>query len=216
MGHWAAPFVDAMAKADLVKGFFDGSFRPDNFVTRAEFAALAMATFPPTGSDRRRFKPFRDVPSGFWARPVIYQAQAQGFIAGFPDNTFRPNDPMTRAQTLVALVVLCIGGGLLRRGLGLVLGLPLAVWHAVDNLPCAFLIELQALFVRGVLVPVRQAVAAKATEVHQIDVLNVRAFPEVGHQSPECGGFQFCLGLCIKIVGHCFVSNLFRPALGPG
>ncbi|MEO0351533.1 MAG: S-layer homology domain-containing protein [Cyanobacteria bacterium P01_A01_bin.15] len=104
VGHWAAPFIDAMATADLIKGFFDGSFRPDALVTRAEFAALAMATFPATGSEQRRFQPFRDVASDFWARPVIYQAQAQGFIAGFPDNTFRPNDPMIRAQALVALI----------------------------------------------------------------------------------------------------------------
>ncbi|MBE9069941.1 S-layer homology domain-containing protein [Leptolyngbya cf. ectocarpi LEGE 11479] len=104
VGHWAAPFIDAMAEADLIKGFFDGSFRPDVLVTRAQFAALVMATFPATGGNSRRFKPFRDVPSGFWARPVIYQAQAQGFIAGFPDGTFRPNDPMTRGQALVALI----------------------------------------------------------------------------------------------------------------
>ena len=104
VGHWAAPFVDAMADADLIKGFFDGTFRPDALVTRAEFAALVMATFPATGNDNRRFKPFTDVSSGFWARSVIYQAQAEGFIAGFPDNTFRPNDPMIRAQALVALV----------------------------------------------------------------------------------------------------------------
>ena len=104
VGHWAAPFIDAMAEAGLVKGFFDGSFRPDGLVTRAEFAALVMATFPATSSDGRRFKPFKDVSLDFWARSVIYQAQAEGFIAGFPDNTFRPNDPMIRAQALVALI----------------------------------------------------------------------------------------------------------------
>ncbi|MBX2863173.1 MAG: S-layer homology domain-containing protein [Leptolyngbyaceae cyanobacterium MAG.088] len=104
IGHWAAPFIDAMAEADFVKGFFDGSFRPNGLVTRAEFAALIMATFPATNNDSRRFQPFKDVSSDFWARSVIYQAQATGFIAGFPDNTFRPNDPMTRAQAFVALI----------------------------------------------------------------------------------------------------------------
>ncbi|MEO0868578.1 MAG: S-layer homology domain-containing protein [Cyanobacteria bacterium J06642_11] len=104
LGHWAAPFVNPMAQAGFIKGFIDGSFRPDSLVTRAQFAALVIATFPPTGSDSRRFKAFRDVTSNFWARPVIYQAQAQGFLAGFPDGTFRPNDPMTRVQALVALI----------------------------------------------------------------------------------------------------------------
>ncbi|ESA34488.1 s-layer protein [Leptolyngbya sp. Heron Island J] len=104
VGHWAAPFVDAMAAAELVKGFFDGSFRPDGLVTRAEFAALVMATFPATNRNGRRLKPFKDVALDFWARSVIYQAQTEGFIAGFPDNTFRPNDPMIRAQAVVALI----------------------------------------------------------------------------------------------------------------
>ncbi|MEA5463239.1 S-layer homology domain-containing protein [Leptothoe sp. PORK10 BA2] len=105
VGHWAAPFIDAMAEAGFIKGFIDGSFKPDLLVTRAQFAALAMATFPASAdSSSSRFQPFQDVASGFWARGVIYQAQAQGFIAGFPDQTFRPNDPMTRAQALVALL----------------------------------------------------------------------------------------------------------------
>ncbi len=104
VGHWAAPFINAMAEADLVKGFFDGSFRPNGLVTRAEFSALVMATFPASSNNGRRFKPFRDISSDFWARTVIYKAQAEGFIVGFPDNTFRPNDPMTRAQALVALI----------------------------------------------------------------------------------------------------------------
>ncbi|MEM6252470.1 MAG: S-layer homology domain-containing protein [Cyanobacteria bacterium P01_D01_bin.156] len=104
MGHWSAPFINAMADANLVKGFLDGSFRPDALVTRAQFAALIMATFPATGGDQRRFKAFSDIASDFWARQVIYQAQAQGFLAGFPDGTFRPNNPLTRVQALVALV----------------------------------------------------------------------------------------------------------------
>ncbi|MEO1401346.1 MAG: S-layer homology domain-containing protein [Cyanobacteria bacterium J06635_1] len=104
VGHWAAPFVDALAENGLVRGFLDGSFRPDLTVTRAQFAALAMAAFPNQANDSRRFNAFVDVPNGFWAREVIYRAQAQGFLSGFPDNTFRPDAPMTRVQAIVALV----------------------------------------------------------------------------------------------------------------
>ncbi|MEL6247618.1 MAG: S-layer homology domain-containing protein [Cyanobacteria bacterium J06648_16] len=103
-GHWAAPFVDPLAEAGLVRGFLDGSFRPERTVTRAEFAALVMAAFPgaiPTGG---RTQPFADVPQNFWGREVIYRAQARGFVSGFPDGTFRPNAPMTRVQALLALV----------------------------------------------------------------------------------------------------------------
>ncbi|NEP15951.1 MAG: DUF1565 domain-containing protein [Leptolyngbya sp. SIO4C1] len=104
VGHWAAPFVDALAEAGLVRGFLDGSFRPDVVVTRAQFAALVMAAFPGQSSQNQRVKPFADVPADFWAREVIYRAQAQGFLSGFPDNSFRPNAPMTRVQAVVALV----------------------------------------------------------------------------------------------------------------
>ncbi|MEO0455940.1 MAG: S-layer homology domain-containing protein [Cyanobacteria bacterium P01_A01_bin.114] len=104
VGHWAAPFGDALAENGLVRGFLDGSFRPDLTVTRAQFAALVVAAFPNQASDNRRVKPFVDVSPNFWAREVIYRAQAQGFLSGFPDNTFRPDAPMTRVQALVALV----------------------------------------------------------------------------------------------------------------
>jgi hypothetical protein len=101
--HWAIPFIDPLAEANFVKGFLDGSFRPDLVVTRAQFAALVMATFPEGESDTRRVHPFTDVPLNFWAREVIYQAQARRFLSGFPDNTFRPDAPMTRVQAIVAL-----------------------------------------------------------------------------------------------------------------
>ena len=103
-GHWAATFVDAMIERGAVQGFVDGSFRPNAQVTRAEFAALVMATFPDdVGSMTPRNERFRDVTQTFWARDVIYQARDRGFINGYPDGTFRPGQPLTRVQALVAI-----------------------------------------------------------------------------------------------------------------
>ena len=104
VGHWAAPFVDPLAEAGLVRGFLDGAFRPERTVSRAEFAALVMAAFPGGSTAGGRTRPFADVPQNFWGREAIYRAQAQGFISGYPDGTFRPNAPMTRVQALLALV----------------------------------------------------------------------------------------------------------------
>ncbi|MEO1592657.1 MAG: S-layer homology domain-containing protein, partial [Cyanobacteria bacterium J06632_22] len=104
VGHWAAPFVDPLAEASLVRGFLDGTFRPERTVTRAEFAALVMAAFPDGVTTGGRSRPFADVPQNFWGREVIYRAQSRGFISGYPDGTFRPNAPMTRVQALLALV----------------------------------------------------------------------------------------------------------------
>ncbi|MEO0488245.1 MAG: S-layer homology domain-containing protein [Cyanobacteria bacterium J06659_2] len=104
VGHWAAPFVNAMIDRGVVQGFVDGDFRPNTQVTRAQFAALVIASFPNSAAavtpDSNRFS---DVVQTFWARDVIYQARDRGFISGYPDGTFRPDQPLTRVQALVAI-----------------------------------------------------------------------------------------------------------------
>jgi parallel beta-helix repeat protein len=123
VGHWSAPFVEALADRNLIKGFLDGTFQPDSQVTRAQFAALVAAAFPDT-SDARANRAnrsaavrsaavrFQDVPASFWAAQAIQQAQTQGFISGFPDGTFRPDAPLTRVQAIVAVVSgLALGRG---------------------------------------------------------------------------------------------------------
>jgi len=103
VGHWSAPFVEALAEKGLVKGFLNGTFKPDSQVTRAQFAALIAAAFPDV-KIIRSVERFPDVPTDFWASKAIRQAQTQGFISGFPDGSFRPNAPLTRVQAIVALV----------------------------------------------------------------------------------------------------------------
>ncbi|MGC1216075.1 MAG: S-layer homology domain-containing protein [Phormidesmis sp.] len=103
VGHWSAPFVETLAEKGLVKGFLNGTFKPDRQVTRAEFAALIAAAFVDTDSIRPG-QIFPDVATDFWAANAIRQAQMQGFVSGFPDGSFRPNAPMTRVQAIVALV----------------------------------------------------------------------------------------------------------------
>lgn len=103
IGHWSAPFVEALAAKNLVKGFLDGTFQPDRQVTRAQFAALIVAAFP-NAESIRPVSQFSDVLANFWAAQAIRQAQMQGFISGFPDGSFRPDAPLTRVQAVVALV----------------------------------------------------------------------------------------------------------------
>lgn len=103
VGHWSAPFVEALAARNLVKGFLNGTFQPDTQVNRAQFAALLAASFPAVERSRPAVL-FVDVPAGFWGFEAIRQAQSQGFMSGFPDGSFRPNAPLTRVQAIVALV----------------------------------------------------------------------------------------------------------------
>ncbi len=100
--HWARLFIEALTQRNIIKGFKDGTFRPDQSITRAEFAALLQATFPqPTV---RPYISFTDVPATHWARTAIQKAYEMGFIAGYPNNRFGPDEKITRSQALVALI----------------------------------------------------------------------------------------------------------------
>jgi uncharacterized lipoprotein YddW (UPF0748 family) len=100
--HWAGLFIKALAQRNIVSGFPNGTFRPNNSMTRAEFAAIIGKAFSrPT---KRQYPGFVDVPTTHWAATFIQKAYETGFISGFPDNRFRPNDRVTRAQVLLSLV----------------------------------------------------------------------------------------------------------------
>lgn len=100
--HWASPFVEGLADQGLIKGFLDGSFRPEAPVTRAQFAALVVASFADV-PERHPTQGWRDVAANYWGAQVLGQAQRQGFLSGYPDGTMRPEQSITRIQALVAI-----------------------------------------------------------------------------------------------------------------
>lgn len=99
--HWARPFVEALAEAKIVNGFPDGTFKPNQPVTRAEFATLVQAAF--RSQDIRESRKFNDVPNRYWASPAIEKAYSSGFMSGYPNNMFRPQEQIPRVQALVSL-----------------------------------------------------------------------------------------------------------------
>jgi hypothetical protein len=101
-GNWAEPFIRVLVEKDIIKGYPDGTFRPDQPINRAEFAALLNRAFSlaPATSTRK----FKDIPKKFWATEVIQKAVASGFMIGYPNGTFAPKQNITRIQSLVALV----------------------------------------------------------------------------------------------------------------
>lgn len=101
-GHWAVEFIQRLASQNLVSGFEDGSFQPDAKMTRAQYAAIVARTMNP--APRREGITFPDVPPDFWARAAIEQAYRGGFISGFPDGSFQPDQPVLRLQILLSLV----------------------------------------------------------------------------------------------------------------
>ncbi|MBD1917976.1 MULTISPECIES: S-layer homology domain-containing protein [Cyanophyceae] len=99
--YWAAQFIQALVDRGVIRGFADGSFRPNDPITRAQFAVLVDQAFDQ--STVRSAVRFRDVPSSYWAASAIQTAYAEGFLSGYPGNVFNPAQPMPRAQVLVAL-----------------------------------------------------------------------------------------------------------------
>lgn len=100
-GHWAQAYVTALAARGIVSGFPDGSFRPNDPVTRAQFAAIVNQAFSPPA--KRAGVDFTDVGRSFWGYGAINTAYRGGFLSGYPGGQFRPDLRIPRVQVLVAL-----------------------------------------------------------------------------------------------------------------
>jgi hypothetical protein len=101
-GHWAAAFVEALVSKGFISGFPDGTFQPSTPITRAQYAALITKTFQL--SESNQLNRFKDVKSDFWAAKAIASTAEKGFLRGFPDGTFRPQNNLTKIQALVSVV----------------------------------------------------------------------------------------------------------------
>ncbi|MDP5338118.1 MAG: DUF1565 domain-containing protein [Nodularia sp. (in: cyanobacteria)] len=101
-GHWAEPFIRGLASMNLTHGFADGSYQPDQPMTRAQYAALVAVAFNPP--PKRPAPDFTDVSPDFWAYQALQIAARGGFVGGFGDRTFRPAQNVQRLQVIVSLV----------------------------------------------------------------------------------------------------------------
>ena len=96
VGAWFNNAVSTTANAGIVNGYPDGSFKPNNKITRAEFAAIAARFLSEeyVGPDL-----FTDI-SGHWAAEYINRAANAGWINGYPDGSFHPDAYITRAEAM--------------------------------------------------------------------------------------------------------------------
>jgi hypothetical protein len=99
--YWAKPYIDALSSRELISGFEDGTFKPDQPVTRAQIANIVSRTFDL--SAEKESIAFSDVQATYWAKDAIDEVVKGGFMTGFPKNIFQPNSPVTRAQALATL-----------------------------------------------------------------------------------------------------------------
>lgn len=102
--YWAQPFIAALAERNIVKGYPDGTYRPQESVDRDEFASILQAAFnQPTERRIASGSVYKDVPQGYWAATQIESAYQMGFMAGYPGGYFRPQQPVTKVEALVSL-----------------------------------------------------------------------------------------------------------------
>ncbi|MEM9976434.1 MAG: S-layer homology domain-containing protein [Cyanobacteria bacterium P01_D01_bin.2] len=101
--YWAKPYIDALSERLVIDGLADGSFAPDQPVTRGQLASAIAQAFPLEGPAEDAIA-FSDVAADYWATDAIGKSVEGGFMRGFPDDSFQPALQVPRAQVLTALV----------------------------------------------------------------------------------------------------------------
>ena len=97
-GAWCCRAVSTLTNMGIIKGYTDGTFQPNKSITRAELATI-IARFAKLDVNT---KTFSDI-TGHWAQKSIELAAGNGWINGYEDGTFRPNNNITRAETFAMI-----------------------------------------------------------------------------------------------------------------
>lgn len=99
-GHWAESVITQWQNKGLIQGYEDGTFKPGNTITRAEFVTLMNNAkgFWSEGSIH-----FSDVKNGSWFYSAVARAVAAGYVKGYSDGSFKPNNTITRAEAAVMI-----------------------------------------------------------------------------------------------------------------
>lgn len=95
-GYWAVAAIECLTAGGYLKGYDDGTFRPDQPVTRAEFAAMLVHVMGMP--DASGTEAFSDVRPGDWYYGVVSAGLSGGLISGYSDDRFGPDEPVTREQ----------------------------------------------------------------------------------------------------------------------
>jgi len=109
--HWAAWAIKFATSQGLFKGYPDGTFKPDQNITRAEFATVVLHFLTKVKGQEIMSKlatidisnPKFDDCVGHWAQEFIEKLTSLGYISGYPDGTFKPQNYIKRSES-VALI----------------------------------------------------------------------------------------------------------------
>jgi len=107
IGDWAAGYIQAAVENNIIVGYEDNTFRPSNKLTREEMIVMVMKAYKyePVQNPELTFTDKGDI--GSWSIGYVANAVELKFVAGYPDNTFRPKKNVTRAE-VATVIVNCI------------------------------------------------------------------------------------------------------------
>jgi hypothetical protein len=103
IGHWAEMYITKAVSLGFVSGYPDGTFRPNEGITRAEFTSMLMKGIQTVSEGTPlTFKDNKDI--GDWAVKSVQQAVRLGIISGYSDGTFRPKANITHAEMISMII----------------------------------------------------------------------------------------------------------------
>ena len=101
LGRWSAHDIEYMTDQDIIYGYPDGEFKPEQNLTRAEFAALICRFAKLSQTDEEN--PFPDLDESHWAYENVKSLYASGLLDGYEDGTFRAENEITRAEVMTVV-----------------------------------------------------------------------------------------------------------------
>lgn len=101
--YWAYIPIQALTSDKVILGYPDNTFRPENLVTRAEFASMLVKALNQEKLKVSDSMPYSDLDKSLWAYTDINRINDLKLVVGYPDNTFKPNYDITKAELMVVL-----------------------------------------------------------------------------------------------------------------
>lgn len=101
-GHWAESSIESLQEKGVVNGYGNGLFGPNDKITRAQIMKIALKAFGQDTVDSTGTAPssFKDVTASDWFNSYVETGAAIGIISGYKDGSFKPENPVTRAEAL--------------------------------------------------------------------------------------------------------------------
>lgn len=102
--YWAYKQIQALTDEEVLVGYPDGNFKPDETATRAEFTAMVIKALHQDKAPLKKAFEFKDVPYKYWAFNAIQRAINFDLIKNSNDNSFRPEDTITKSEAMDIMI----------------------------------------------------------------------------------------------------------------